>query len=269
MKRISIGTTTTLSTNTKTTNFETNIKTPLKLDKSLRNKTPKLLFNSFKKNSSININFSFNKDNQTNDFSSSLENENEYSLSEKSNSNKENSIDINNSSKKEIPIVSSINKQKKISNLPYYLKNKENLKLNYINKYIKSKTLPEYSSDFIGMKLKKGITFPNINICNKKPIKNLDLSAQKKLDRKRLYLNRENKFISFGLYFDRDIIDKNKELNEELIENDNDMDCDSNDENIISGIDICLYDIKEAIYKVKKDINSISYTKKYKNLFFS
>ena len=273
MKRSSICTTTTLSTNTKTTNIQTNIKTSLKSDKSLRNKTPKL-YNSLKKNSLLNkssfINFSFNKDYQSNALSSSLENGSEYSLSEDSNSNKkENSININNSSKKEIPIISSINKHKKISNLPYYLKNKENSKLNYINKYIKSKRLPEYSSDFIGMKLKKGINFPNINIYNKKPRKNIVLSAQKKLDRKLFYLNRENKFISFGLYFDRDIIDKNNELNKELIKNDIDMDCDSDDENILWGKNICYDDIKIAISKVEKDINSISYIKKNKNLFFS
>ena len=266
MKRSSIGTTTALSTNTKTTKFETSIKTSLKKDKSLsfKNKTPKI-YNSYHQSSSCG--FPFNKDYQSEEISS----ENEYSLSEDSNSNssnKENSNNTNNNSqKKELPIISSINRHKKISDLPYYLKNNEDIKLQYINKYIKSKRLSKYSSDFIGMKLKKGINFPNIKIFSKKSKKNLVLSNQKKLNRKKIYLNRENKFVSFGLYFDRDIIEKSKELNKELIKADDDMDCDSDDENINSGINTCLYDIKKAIIEVEKNMNCISYIKKNKIIF--
>ena len=245
MKRSSINTIISLSTNTKTTYLETYIKTSLTKNKSLKNKTPNI-FNTSKKNS-----------------------QNDYSLSKDSisfSSDEENSL---NNSKMELSKVSSINKHKKISKLPYYLKNKEDSKLKYINKYIKTKKLPKYSSDSLGIKLKNDINFPNLKIFSKKKKRNMDLSAQKKLNRKCFYLNRDNSYISFGLYFDRDIIDNSKELNKELIEADNDMDCDSDDENINSGINTCLFDIKNAILEVKKNINSIYYIKKNKTYFFS
>ena len=245
MKRSSINTITSLSTNTKTTYLETYIKTSLTKNKSLKNKTPNI--------------FNTSKNNSQNDYSSSKDS---ISFS----SNEENSL---NNSKMELSKVSSINKHKKISKLPYYLKNKEDSKLKYINKYIKSKKLPKYSSDSLGIKLKQDINFPNIKIFSKKKKRNMDLSAQKKLNRKCVYLNRDNSYISFGLYFDRDIIDNSKELNKELIEADNDMDCDSDDENINSGINTCLFDIKNAILEVKKNINSIYYIKKNKAYFFS
>ena len=247
MKRNSIDTITSLSTNTKTTYLETYIKTSLKKNKSLKNKTLNI-FNSSEKDSH-------------NDYSSSKDS---ISFS----SNAENSSN-NSNSKMELSKVSSINKHKKISKLPYYLKNKEDSKLNYINRYIKSKKLPKYSSDFLGIKLKQDINFPNLKIFSKKNKRNLDLSAQKKVNRKCFYLNRDNNYISFGLYLDRDIIDNNKELNKELIEAENDMDCDTDSENINSGINTCLYDIKNAISQVEKNINSISYIKKKKAYFFS
>ena len=247
MKRSSINTKTSLSTNTKTTYLETYIKTSLKKNKSLKNKTLNI-FNSSEKDS--HNDYSSSKDSIS--FSSNAENSSNYS-----------------NSKIELSKVSSINKHKKISKLPYYLKNKEDLKLKYINKYIKSKKLPKYSSDSLGIKLKQDINFPNLKIFSKKKKRNMDLSAQKKLNRKCFYLNRDNSYFSFGLYFDRDIIDNSKELNKELIEADNDMDCDSDDENINSGINTCLFDIKNAIFEVKKSINSIYYIKKNNVYLFS
>ena len=259
MKRSSIGTTITLSTNTKTTNIETDIKTSLKRENIIKYKTPKIL-NTFQKNY-ININFhgSFSNFSSNDDFQSSNSN------SSKSNSSsKENSLSDSISSKKSKKINANINKHNKISQLPYYIKDKENWKLHYINEYIKSSKLPKYSSDFIGVKLKKEINFPNIKIFNKKVKTNLILSQQKKFKGKKIFLNKENKFISFGFYIDKDIIEKSKELNEELIENDTDMDCESDDDNIMSGINMCLYDIQRAILEVTKNSNSISYIKKNK-----
>lgn len=81
-------------------------------------------------------------------------------------------------------------------------------------------------------------------------------------------MSNDNKYISFGLYYDKDIIEKSEELNKELIESDNDMDCESDNENIISGINICLYDIQNAISELKKNSNSISYIKKNKTKFY-
>ena len=263
MKRSSIGTTITLSTNTKTTNIETDIKTSLKRENIIKYKTPKIL-NTFQKNY-ININFhgSFSNFSSNDDFQSSNSN------SSKSNSSsKENSLSDSISSKKSKKINANINKHNKISQLPYYIKDKENWKLHYINEYIKSSKLPKYSSDFIGVKLKKEINFPNIKIFNKKVKTNLILSQQKKFKGKKIFLNKENKFISFGFYIDKDIIEKSKELNEELIENDTDMDCESDDDNIMSGINMCLYDIQRAILEVTKNSNSISYIKKNKTKFF-
>ena len=271
MKRSSLDTTTSLSTNTKTTIFETMIKSPLKKDEFFKTKTTKI-FNSFQKNNTngnilFNQDLSSENDIQNEEITNSLEKE--YSLSEESNiSNKDSSLNEINSTKKELSIVSRINKHKNISKLPFYLKNKDVLKLKFINDNIKNKSLPEYSSDFIGLKLKKGINFPNIRIFSQKSKKDFILSEQKKLNRRCLYLNRDNKFISFGFYCDRDIIENSKELNKELIENDNDMDCDSDEDNIIAGINTCLFDIKKAIIEIKNNKNSISYIKKDKAIFY-
>ncbi len=90
---------------------------------------------------------------------------------------------------------------------------------------------------------------------------------KKKFKQRRIFSNNDNNLISFGLYYDKDIIDKSKELNKELIENDFDMDDDSDEEGIQSGIDTCLYDIKRAFEEIKKYKNSFAYINgKYKKL---
>ena len=264
MKRISIGTTTTLSTNTKTTNLGTVTKTSLKKENSPKNKTPKIL-NSYPQKYD-NYNNLFNEFSSINDYLSdeiSSSKESEYSLSGEYDSlSQENSLNKTISIKKELQNNLNITKHKKISKIPYYLKNQENLKLKYINENIKRKNLPKYSSDFIGIKFKKGINFPNIKIFSKKSKQNYILSEEKKLNGKKFFLNRDNQYISFGLYLDRDVIENSKELNKELIENDNDMDCDSDEGNIITGINNCLYDIKKAFFVIEKNKNAISFIKK-------
>ena len=263
MKRSSIGTTTTLSTNTKTTSLETDIKNSLKIDKLIQNQSQKIS-NSYHK-SFINLKDSFDDFSSNNDFKSKRNSkgaEKDNSLSKDSNSEKK-----ENSTKKSLPIISSINRHKKISNLPYYLKNKENLKLKYINQCIKSTKFPKYSSDFRGLKLKKDLNFENMKIFSKKSKVNYILSDQKKFKQRRIFLNNDNNLISFGLYYDKDIIDKSKELNKELIENDFDMDDDSDEEGIQSGIDTCLYDIKRTFEEIKKYKNTFEYINgKYKKL---
>ena len=116
MKRSSIGTTTTLSTNTKTTSLETDIKNSLKLDKLIQNQSQKIS-NSYHK-SFINLKDSSDDFSSNNDFKSKRNSkgaEKDNSLSKDSNSVKK-----ENSTKKSLPIISSINRHKKISNLPYY-----------------------------------------------------------------------------------------------------------------------------------------------------
>ena len=132
----------------------------------------------------------------------------------------------------------------------------------------KKSKLPKYSSDGIGIKLKKDINFPNTKIFSKKSKKNFLLSSRKKFEQKKFFLSKQNKYVSFGLYYDKDIMEKSEELNLELIENDYDMDCESDDENIMSGIDMCLYDIQKAISEIKKNSKSISYIKKNKAEFY-
>ena len=269
MKRTSINTTTSLSTNTKTTNLETDTKTSLKKYNSIKNdyKTPKK-FNSYQKsyiNFKDTFNFSFRNNSNKSEISSSIENSESISNESETSYNQTS----NKSKKLNIKKIHSIKKHKKISNLPYNLKNNETLKLQYINNHMKKKSkLPKYSSDGIGIKLKKDIYFPNTKIFSKKSKKNFLLSSRKKFEQKKLFLSKENKYVSFGLYYDKDIMEKSEELNLELIENDNDMDCESDDENIMSGIDMCLYDIQKAISEIKKNSKSISYIKKNKAEFY-
>ena len=242
MKRTSINTTTSLSTNTKTTNLETDTKTSLKKYNSIKNdyKTPKK-FNSYQKsyiNFKDTFNFSFQNNSNKSEISSSIENSESISNESETSYNQTS----NKSKKLNIKKIHSIKKHKKISNLPYNLKNNETLKLQYINNHMKKKSkLPKYSSL---------------------------LSSRKKFEQKKLFLSKENKYVSFGLYYDKDIMEKSEELNLELIENDNDMDCESDDENIMSGIDMCLYDIQKAISEIKKNSKSISYIKKNKAEFY-
>lgn len=270
MNRTSINTNTSLSTNTKTTNLDTDIKTSLKKYNSIKNeyKTPKV-FNSYQK-AYINFKDTFNnfplqnnidKSEITNSIENSQSISSESETSSNQSSNKSNTLNI----KK----IHSIKKHKKISNLPYDLKNNETLKLQYINQHMKnSSKLPKYSSDGIGIKLKKDINFPNTEIFSKISKKNFLLSSRKKFEQKKFFLNKENKYVSFGLYYDKDIMEKSEELNIELIENDIDMDCESDDENITSGIDMCLYDIQKAISEIKNNSKSISYIKKNKAKFY-
>ena len=266
MKRTSINTTTSLSTNTKTTNLDTDTKTSLKKYNSIKNdyKTPKT-FNSYQK-AYINFKDTFNNiflqnNGDKSEISSSIENSNSISSESETSSNQSS----NKSNALNIKKIHSIKRHKKISNLPYDLKNNETLKLQYINNHMKiCSKLPKYSSDGIGIKLKKEINFPNTKLFSKKSKKNFLLSSRKKFEQKKIFLNKENNYVSFGLYFDKDIIEKSEELNLELIENDNDMDCESDDGNIISGIDMCLYDIQKAFSEIKKNSKSISYIEKNK-----
>ena len=261
MKRISIDTTTSISTNTKTTNLEPYLTSSLKKRKSY--------FSSLKKINSNNIK-SFS------DFSSeqNIEKSSSEFLSSKESkiSNDKSKSTIKNSLKKEASFKYNIIKHKKISNLPYNLKDNEDLKLQYINQNLKNTKFPKYYSDYIGLKLKKDINFPNMDIFSKKSKRNSSknkrlsflLSEQKIFNQKYIFLNSDNKYISFGLYYDKDIIENSKELNKELIENDLDMDNESDDENISSGYNMCLYDLKKGFHEFEKNPKSLTYIKKNK-----
>lgn len=252
MQRTSIYTSTTISSKT-TTLIGTDQKSPLK-----KNKKNSILFNSFqKRNSTNNIFYDY--------FSSKKHKSKKNNISD---DEKYEEIDSNQKDKNKN--YSKI-KHKKISRLPYNIKNNELLKLKFLNNNMKSQKLPKFSSDSIADKLKKDIDFPNVNII-KKNKKNFVscrkfsfLSSDKKiLKQKCIYLNNKNEYISFGLYYDKDIIDKSKELNEELIENSDDLDNESDEENIINGINICFYDLKYAIKKVNENNKCISYVKNNK-----
>ena len=266
MKRISIDTTTSISTNTKTTNLEPNLTSSLKKRKSY--------FSSLKKINSNNIK-SFS------DFSSeqNIEKSSSEFLSSKESkiSNDKSKSTIKNSLKKEASFKYNIIKHKKISNLPYNLKDNEDLKLQYINQNLKNTKFPKYYSDYIGLKLKKDINFPNMDIFSKKSKRNsfknkrlsFLLSEQKIFNQKYIFLNSDNKYISFGLYYDKDIIDKNKELDDELIENSSDLDVESDEENKMTGIKICMIDLKYALMKLNENIEYISYAKNNKVKIFN
>jgi len=246
MKRISIDTTTSISTNTKTTNLEPYLTSSLKKRKSY--------FSSLKKINSNNIK-SFS------DFSSeqNIEKSSSEFLSSKESkiSNDKSKSTIKNSLKKETSFKYNIN---------------EDLKLQYINQNLKNTKFPKYYSDYIGLKLKKDINFPNMDIFSKKSKRNsyknkrlsFLLSEQKIFNQKYIFLNSDNKYISFGLYYDKDIIENSKELNKELIENDLDMDNESDDENISSGYNMCLYDLKKGFHEFEKNPKSLTYIKKNK-----
>lgn len=168
-------------------------------------------------------------------------------------------------------------KHKKLSRLPYNLKHNEILKLKYLNDNMKSQKLPKYSSDYIKDKLNKDIDFPNVNIISKKKKKNhlscrkfsFISSDKKKFQQKYVFVNDKNEYISFGLYYDKDIIDKNKELDDELIENSSDLDVESDEENKMTGIKICMIDLKYALMKLNENIEYISYAKNNKVKIFN
>lgn len=268
MNRTSINTTSSLSTNTKTINLETDIKTPIlkKLNSIKKNnyKTPKIFIPV--QNNYINFKDSFK--NLT--FKNDIDKSEKSSSIESSESKSCKSNNTSSSAQSQLKSISLIKKHKKISNLPYNLINNEPLKLQYINQHMKNYSkLPKYSSDCIGVKLKKDIIFPKVEIFSKKSRKNFLLSTRKKFAQRKIFLNNDNKYVSFGLYYDKDIIEKSEELSKELIENDSDMDCESDNENIITGINICLYDIQKAISEIKENSNSISYVKKKKLNFIS
>lgn len=257
MKRISIYTSTTVSS--KSISLICSDQKALFKNKS-KNKAKLLM--SFKKRSikTINNYFSDKKNNTENE---DISNEDEYNSSSKNNLNSIQKDKKDNYSKE---------KHKKISRLPYYLKNNEKLKLSYLNNNLKSQKLPKFSSDGIGDKLKKDIDFPNVSmISKKKKINYLSCrkfsfisSDNKKFKQKYIFLNDKNEYVSFGLYYDKDIIDKNKELDEELIENSSDLDIESDEEAKINGISICMLDLSYAFQKVTENIESISYVKKNK-----
>ena len=258
MNRISINTSTYISSKT-TTLIESEQKTSLKN----QNKNIIKSFNSFQKKLKKISNTSF-----------------KYKSSEKKISRKEETKDDTDS---ESNIESTNNKNntftikrhKKISRVPYDIKNNEILKLKFMNANMKSQKLPKFSSDSIVAKLKKDIEFPNVKILSKKKKSYLNyrrfsyISSDKKLfQQKCIFLNDENKYVTFGLYFDKDIIEKSKELNDELIENSYDIDNESDEENIINGIHVCYHDLKCAFSKIKDNPECISYVKDKKVKFF-
>ena len=261
MNRISIYTSTTVSS--KTASLIGTDQKPLLNNK---NQNKENIFKSFPKSNINNINnfyqeiFSSKKN--------TIKKEDKSPEEQKSGSDKENF----NSIQKDKKYNFSIERHKKISKLPYNIKNNEKLKIKYLNNNMKSQKLPKYSSDYIGEKLKKDIDFPNVNIINKKNKKSylscrkfsFISSDKKKFRQKYIFLNENNEYFSFGLYYDKDIIDKSKELDDELIENSCDMDVESDEEAKINGCNVCLFDLKYAFSKLNENNQCISYVKKNK-----
>ena len=259
MNRISIYTSTTVSS--KTSSLIGTDQKPLLINK---NQNKEKYFKSFQKTNINNINnyYQYN-------FSSKKNSKDNKSIEdEKSETDKENF----NSIYKDKNYNYSKEKHIKISKLPYNMKNNEKLKIKFLNNNMKSQKIPKFSSDFIGEKLKKDIDFPNVNIINKKNKKSylscrkfsFISSDKKKLRQKYIFLNENNDYISFGLYYDKDIIDKSKELDDELIENSFDMDIESDEETKITGFNVCLLDLKYAFSKLNENNQCISYVKKNK-----
>ena len=259
-----------LSINSSTTVSSKSIKivgTEQKSSMNEQNKKDKktILFRSFRKSNIKNVNpdssdFSYEKSSTINEYTS---NKDEYIIS---------------TEKKDFNIIQrdknyySKEKHKKISRLPYNFKNNEMLKVKFLNNNMKSQKLPKYSSDYIKDKLKKDLVLPNVNIMTKKRKKNdfrcrklsFILSSGKKFRQKYIFLNNKNEYISFGLFYDKDVIDKNKELDDELIENSSDLDVESEEENKLAGINVCMLDLKYAFLKVNENTEYISYVKKNK-----
>lgn len=260
MNRISINTSTTVSSES-TSLLGTDQKALLKNKSENKEK----LFRSFKKNNMKNINnyFSEKKYNTENE---DITNEAEYSGISKD--------DLNSISEDKKKYYSK-KRHMKISRLPYNLKNNEKFKLSYLSNNLKSQKLPKFSSDGIEDKLKKEINFPNVSIISKKMKKNylscrkfsFISSDNKKFKQKYIFLNDKNEYVSFGLYYDKDIIDKSKELDEDLIENSSDLDVESDEEIKINGIEMCIVDLTYALHKVTENIENISYVKKKKVKF--
>ena len=214
MKRISINTSTNISSKT-TTLIESEQKTSIKN----QNKNIINSFNSFQKKLKKISNTSYK-------YKSS---EKKISHNEETSNDTDNESNIESTNKKNNTFT--IRRHKKISRIPYDIKNNEILKLKFINANMKSQKLPKSSSDSIVAKLKKDIEFQNVKILSKKKKSYLSyrrfsyISSDKKLfQQKCIFLNNENKYVTFGLYFDKDIIDKSNELNDELIENSYDID---------------------------------------------
>ena len=256
MKKISINSSTTVSS--KSTKI---IRTEQKSSMNEQNKkdNKNILFRSFKKCNIKNFNpyfydFSYEKSSIYDEYTS---NKDEYIMSKE---------------KKDYKNFYSKEKHKKISRLPYNFKNNEMLKVKFLNNNMKSQKLPKYSSDYIKDKLKKDLVLPNVNIMTKKRKKNdfrcrklsFILSSGKKFRQKYIFLNNKNEYISFGLFYDKDVIDKNKELDDELIENSSDLDVESEEENKLAGINVCMLDLKYAFLKVNENTEYISYVKKNK-----
>lgn len=257
MKKISINTSTTVSSKSIKI-VGTEQKSSMNDQNKKDSKT--ILFSSLRKINIKNVNpyssdFSFEKCSTNNEYTS---NKDEYIIS---------------TEKRDFNIIQrDKNKHKKISRLPYNFKNNEILKVKFLNNNMKSQKLPKYSSDYIKDKLKKELDLPNVNIMGKKKKKNylscrkfsFIFSDKKKFQQKYIFLNNKNEYISFGLYYDKDIIDKNKESDDELIENSSDLDAESEEENKLAGINVCMLDLKYAFSKVNENTEYISYVKKNK-----
>ena len=253
MNRISVNTTTNISSKTTTTLIESAYKTSLK--KKYLNKGHS--FNSFQKKfeNTYYKNLSFNSSDKKTENNEDINNDNESN-----NKNDNYSIRIH----------------KRISRIPYNIKNDEILKLKFLNNNVKSQKFSKYSSDSIIDKLKKDIDFPNVNILSKRKKSIMSCkrfsyisSDNKNFKQKFIFLNNDNKYVSFGLYYDKDIIDKSKELNDELIENSIDIDNESDEESIINGIHVCFLDLQRAFSIIKENPECISYVKNKKVKFIS
>ena len=165
--------------------------------------------------------------------------------------------------KKKFKKIKSIWIHRKISRIPYSLKNEEAQKLIFINEKIKNKKLSKYSSQPIDKTYNNDLSYNNINYSPKKKNKQISyfLESENNKFKQKFYFKEDKGRKVFNLYLDYDIIEKSNELNDQLIENSFDMDQETDEDNLEFGDNICISDIQKGCELIAEDPNIISYIK--------
>lgn len=161
---------------------------------------------------------------------------------------------------------------KKISKLPYKFIDDETAKKIFIRSKIKPEKFPKFYSQKNIQDEKENL---NMNLEIKKDKKNRRkkygfLSSQQKFFREIInFEGKEDGYTNFDLFYDKDIIEKSKEFNEELIENKYDIDNSSDEDDIKKGHETCLNDLKLGFKILSQNPNLVSFFKKNQVNFFS
>ena len=166
--------------------------------------------------------------------------------------------------KKKFQKIKSIRIHRKISRIPYSLKDEEIPKLIFINRIIRNKKFPKYNSQPIDKTYNKNNlsdNYNNIDLSPKKQTKKINhfLESEKNKFIQKFYFKRDEERTTFNLYFDTDIIEKSSELDDQLIENSFDMDQETDDEGLKISENICKTDIIKGCELMAEDPYKISY----------